>query len=99
MGQCSVIEILVGGSMFDYQNQEFDTLIGATALVHHLPCVTNNIDHYQRFHEYFGLEIHNWMDATYTYFPKKSGENNDLDMRNKSHEAPQNEEGEDEGMS
>jgi predicted nucleic acid-binding protein len=43
---------------------ELDTLIGATALVHHLPCVTNNTDHYQRFHDYFGLEVYNWMDST-----------------------------------
>lgn len=42
---------------------ELDTLIGATALVHHLPCVTNNTDHYQRFHDYFGLEVYNWMDS------------------------------------
>ena len=43
---------------------ELDTLIGATALVHRLPCVTNNTDHYQRFHDYFGLDVYNWMDST-----------------------------------
>jgi len=48
---------------------ELDTLIGATALVHHLPCVTNNTEHYQRFHDYFGLEVYNWMDNNTVSFP------------------------------
>ncbi len=41
---------------------ELDVLIGTTALVHGLPIITNNIDHYQPLHDYFGLTLDNWME-------------------------------------
>jgi tRNA(fMet)-specific endonuclease VapC len=72
---------------------EFDALIGATALVHHLPCVTNNTAHYQRFHDHFGLEIHNWMEKPHAYPPQGRPADeasnipvNDERVRNDEHE-------------
>lgn len=41
---------------------EFDALIGATALVHGVPVITNNTDHFQPIHDEFGLSIDNWME-------------------------------------
>jgi predicted nucleic acid-binding protein len=75
---------------------EFDALIGATALVHHLPCVTNNTAHYQRFHDHFGLEIHNWMEKPHAYPPQgcSEGEAPDICI---NHERVRNDEQEDGG--
>ena len=56
---------------------ELDTLIGATALVHQLPCVTNNTEHYQRFHDFFGLEVYNWMDSMHEKQPARNDTDND----------------------
>lgn len=39
---------------------EFDTLIGATAIVYNLTLITNNQKHYQSFEKYFSLKLGNW---------------------------------------
>jgi len=41
---------------------EIDNLIGATALVHDLCLVTNNMAHYLPIHKFFGLRLDNWMN-------------------------------------
>ena len=39
---------------------EFDVMIGATALLHGMSVVTNNITHYQAIQRYFPLKIEDW---------------------------------------
>jgi len=39
---------------------EFDLIIGATALLHDMSVVTNNITHYQTIPRYFPLDIEDW---------------------------------------
>jgi len=39
---------------------EFDLMIGATALLHGMSVVTNNISHYQAIQRYFPLKIEDW---------------------------------------
>ncbi len=40
---------------------EFDVLIGATALVHDLTVVTNNVSHYRGMQDHFELDVLSWM--------------------------------------